>query len=870
MAFSGSGTGTPGDPYQITTYSQLKEMLDDVTASYLLMNDIDASDSREENERAGFPGTYDGWEPVGTAASPFTGNFDGDNFTISNLYINLDPDNFTATDGAGLFGYVNVDNGSIVDTTLENINYTGKLYLGGIAGIISASSGNEYTVSNCHVTGTITSTANGGPSGGIAGTASHTDFSSCRANVTISTVNNTTGTNGIGGFIGDAGLNTSFVSCVSGGSITATETGTGTSAILGGFVGYIGNINPAPSFQSCKSSCIIVSSVVTSGSNGTYIGGFCGYSYVGDYDYCYSTGNVLTTDTYRVSIGGFAGYFKGAFADECCATGDVNATAFTSASEDASCGGFAGFCDGGNIDNCYARGDICKVGVGSSTRYHLGGFFGKSNNGSFTNCYSTGFVQSVSGQTTEGGFCGERTSGTYTTCYWDTETSGQSVGIGGGGSQIDVTGATTANMKLEATYTGFDFDAIWDIPTYMQPDVSQSNLTAWLSRTSQYEDFGAGGTNDNDPFYVVIPSTNEIRWAATLESILLGTAGDEWEIRSNKLQTPISPTNFTVKDQTTWGSANIQPVKVNDVLLFVDYVRRKVREMTYADPRYVAPDLTELAEHITSTGIVDVAYQKNPESILWCVLTDGSLISMVYNREQNVIAWSDHPIDGDVLSICIIPDTNEDSIFIVVKRTINGDDKLYLEKFASRTVSSLAGSFFVDCGITTSVSATDKITGLDHLEGKKVAVLADGDVIYDGTEDESEVSGGEVTLPASATYAVVQVGLPYTALLKPMRIVQESGGQVSLAAITRVNEIKVTFLNSLGVQYGVDEDDLHDVDFTDIRLENADYITGLYSCDVPLTMPGNYSFENPIIIASSKPLPCTVKSIVVGFEKTGR
>ncbi|RLC75814.1 MAG: hypothetical protein DRJ03_29655, partial [Chloroflexi bacterium] len=163
--------------------------------------------------------------------------------------------------------------------------------------------------------------------------------------------------------------------------------------------------------------------------------------------------------------------------------------------------------------------------------------------------------------------------------------------------------------------------------------------------TSGFENFKVG-TDDSDAFSITLPSTNDARWIDGLETLCVGTSGDEWRIMSSKLDSPITPTNFTMKQQTTYGSDTIQPTKVNDVILYTDMVSRRVREFTFSDSlqKYTSPDLTALAEHITEGGITSVAYQKNPDPILWGTRGGRMLLSQTYEREQNVVAWSKHPM----------------------------------------------------------------------------------------------------------------------------------------------------------------------------------------------------------------------------------
>lgn len=832
----------------ITNIAGLQAMKDNLSEDYVLGNDIDASETRSWNEIPGAPGTYYGFEPVGSSGTPFTGTFDGAGFTISDLYINRG-------NNSGIFGYILVANGTIDNLTIKDMQIECETQggsVGFLAGFLAGTAGNDFAVTNCNVSGVILNDASGPAGvGGFAGTVSNATFDDCTASVSM-TFAGSSGAGGVGGFVGTAG-DSDFTTCVAGGSITVSGTpAQDSSRDLGGFVG---SVLSSTNFTSCQASTSIFDNMVSSGNSGfTACGGFVGSDDNGAavYQYCVASGAVTSLNTHRPFCGGFGGELEGSV-DECMSTGDVDAPQATSI---ARVGGFGGRVSS-TITECYSSGNVCNTGVGSGT-YSIGGFIGYSTSNR-TDCYCTGYVNPDG--TNVGGFIGERISGTVTTCYWDKETSGTTTAVGSG-SSTGITGHTTAEMKLEATFIGFDFVNTWYFSTFTRsPGLS---TTVWLSETGDYENFEAG-VKDADSFSLVVPTTNTILWLEALEALLLGTAGDEWKIGSNKLQTPISPTNFAVKQQSTYGSADIQALKVNEVILFVDYVKRKVREMTFRGDteKYLSPDMTSLAEHITETGVVNIAHQKNPDSILWCVLTDGSLISMVYDREQNVIAWSNHPIDGVVQSVCVTPGEDEDDVWISIKRTIDSVDKIYIEKMATRIPQAIEDSYCSDSfKVVTGTSAT--ITGLEHLEGKTVVALVDG--VYDGT---FTVASGQITLNTTPTAQTI-VGLSYAAILQPMRLVSNNQSGSSMGSLTRIHDLKVVFLNTKGAQYGDSTDDLYSFNFDDERLEDAAHITGLFSGDVPVNMEGGFSMENPIIISSDQPFPMTVKAIIAGFERTGR
>lgn len=888
MAFSGLGAGTINNPYQITSIAQLQEMQDELSAHYKIMNDIDASATATWNESVYTAGHYYGFYPIGGGNDwiPFTGTLDGNDKKITGLFI--DRSTYEKTGGGdetpessrrvGLFGAIENDgeNITIKDLELEDVHFTGDSTVGGfvaeaykftqdvffencrVSGMVISkqdmaggfvAQSYQAQFDNCHSTASVssaidTSLAWHGKAGGFVGDSNGSVYENCSATGVVF------GTTEIGGFAGLDTLGSSvFRECFAKGNVTATLQGT-----VGGFVGHQQN-------EAVFDKCYATGNVINTATTGTiYAGGFFGsLDFQCEITNCFATGNI---DVYLArSVGGFVGRIAdtgGMVIDSCYATGSINTeTTILFA------GGFVGEADGSgatavSITNAYARGDVCKDGTDTTTA-RLGGFIGGADFFvDFENCYSVGYVFPTSNA---GGFAGNGTHDqvTFAGCYWDTETSGRASSFGGAG----VIGKPTAELKFSYTFAGWDFASVWAMSELGR---AFGNLTVWLSRSGDYDRFDTG-VKDNDSFELMVPTANGIRWLGALESLLLGTAGDEWLIGSNKLETPLSPTNFKIKQQSEYGSSRIQPIKINSSLMFVDFVARKIREMTFVDPKYESPDLTALAEHITLHGITTIARQKNPDSIIWCTLGDGSLISMTYEREQDVVAWAKHPIDGFVQSVAVLPGATEDTVYLSVERTINGADKVYLEKLASRVFETKADCHFADCGITVSVDDSDEITGLEHLAGEKVAVLAGGVVIYDGTEDESVVSElGVLTLPETITAAKVHIGIPYPSKLRPMRIIVGD----SMGSHVRVAELVISLYNTGALKYGVNENNLIDVDLNDVRWNNTCKIKGLFTGEVVVSVPGGFDPLVPIFIVNDAPLPLTVRAIVPRIERTGR
>ncbi len=405
--------------------------------------------------------------------------------------------------------------------------------------------------------------------------------------------------------------------------------------------------------------------------------------------------------------------------------------------------------------------------------------------------------------------------------------------------------------------TLFEERAVYGFTNSDQQDI-------WLSETGRFEDFEAG-IKDADSFALTIPTANRGKWLGSLETLVAGTSGGEWRIKA-PLDESLTPKNWDIKKQTSYGGADVQVVEVGSVILFIDFVGRKIREVTFvdADQKYVAHDLTSLAEHITTSGVVCFAHQRNPDSILWCVLDNGNLITLSYEREHNVVAWARHPMDGLVQSVAVIPASGEDEVWITIVRAIDGENKVYIEQFQSRFLDiRKENSYFVDSGIIYNSILTDTITGLDHLEGKAVAILADGEVLA-----QQKVVDGKISLSTQARN--VRVGLPFVSQVTPMRMDLNLPSGITLGSIKKIHEVVFSFHNTLNAKFGSTDANLKDFDWTNVRWKNTSEIEGLFTGIIMGSPDAGFDTEDTLIISQSDPLPCTVRAIIPRIEKTGR
>lgn len=203
---------------------------------------------------------------------------------------------------------------------------------------------------------------------------------------------------------------------------------------------------------------------------------------------------------------------------------------------------------------------------------------------------------------------------------------------------------------------------------------SREPVTLWGSEIDNFENFKIGANaSDSVKFTLAASEGNRINWMYSQQnSLLIGTSGDEWTVSAADVASALSATNLEAKRQSAYGSKYMRGAIVNDVLLFVQRNGRKLRELVYELNKdgWVAPDLTLLAEHITRGEIVEIAYQQQPDAVLWCVRGDGTLVAMTYERDQKVVGWHRHLIGdtADVESVATIyGNGTEDELWMAVK-----------------------------------------------------------------------------------------------------------------------------------------------------------------------------------------------------------
>jgi hypothetical protein len=394
--------------------------------------------------------------------------------------------------------------------------------------------------------------------------------------------------------------------------------------------------------------------------------------------------------------------------------------------------------------------------------------------------------------------------------------------------------------------------------------------TLFFSKSGDYENMDDnyhGVVADDDSIIYTIASNqvNAIRFMTATRTLIIGTAGGEFAVSGGGTDIAITPTNILIKKQSNNGAANVDALAVGNATLFLQRARRKLRELAYNFDvdGYVAPDLTILAEHISEGGFKQLSYQQEPNQVIWCARNDGQLVGLTYQREQQVVAWHRH-IFGGVFgsgnsvcdSVATIPtDDSEYQTWVIVKRTINGATKRYVEYIHQYDFDETDDTSFnfLDSQLAYDGSPATTISGLSHLEGETVSVLADG-----ATHPDKVVSSGSITLDRSASK--VKVGLGYTSLLQTMRIDAGSQNGTSQSKTKRIYEITARLYESIGVEIGPDLDNMERIPFRS-SANAMDSGINVFTGDKEIEFRGNYETDGFIFVRQTQPLPLTILSL---------
>lgn len=368
-------------------------------------------------------------------------------------------------------------------------------------------------------------------------------------------------------------------------------------------------------------------------------------------------------------------------------------------------------------------------------------------------------------------------------------------------------------------------------------------------------------TRDSDAitFSIAGREVNEVRHIVEMDSMVLLTSGGTWRITEGQ-DMVLTPSTVGIRKQSNKGASWTIPVTIDNTVIYVQDKGAKIRDMNYdfTGDQYKGNDLSVMSSHLfEGYQIEEMSHAEEPFGILWCIRNDGKLLGLTYQQEQQVWAWHQHSTDGEFESLATISEANRDATYFIVKRTIGGVTKRYIERMEERVVTASENVFCVDSGLSYSGVPATFMTGLDHLEGENVVALADGNVVKGLTVDN-----GRVNLPNPATKVVV--GLPYTCTMDTLDIDTGELGRTLKAKSVSISKLVIELQDSRGVMCGP-IDDLSGVNVTEVkpRFEYHNYNPiPLMTYKAEIILDPMWSRGGGVRLQQTNPLPMGVLSIV--------
>ena len=389
--------------------------------------------------------------------------------------------------------------------------------------------------------------------------------------------------------------------------------------------------------------------------------------------------------------------------------------------------------------------------------------------------------------------------------------------------------------------------------------------TLWGSTVLSYEDFTPGANDDNSVSFTIADNqVNAISWLAAGLYLAAGTAGGNFVLNTDTTSGPVTPTNINIKKGTTYGADLLLPKRIENAFVYLQRNNLTIRELKYSfeQDALIADDATILSEHITKSGIKDLEYQESPDGILWCVRKDGVMATMTRLAAQDVLAWTSHNTQGSYQSVAVIPNGNEDQVWVVAQRSSASVNAKYIEYFKPFIQPDAQRSqFYVDCGLSYesgSTAGVARVTGLDHLKGLTVSILGDGSVFPDQVVD----TAGAVTISKSCS--TIHVGLPYTSVIKTSRLEAGDVTGSSQGLVKRIYRSIIRMWRTLGCHVGVPgNQDI--VMFRDSSMP-MDVAPPLFTGDKTISFPAGWDKKAQVLITQAQPLPLNVLAIVSRIE----
>ena len=391
----------------------------------------------------------------------------------------------------------------------------------------------------------------------------------------------------------------------------------------------------------------------------------------------------------------------------------------------------------------------------------------------------------------------------------------------------------------------------------------------FYSGINEYENF-LGGTLADSPFYVETLSDDQsaVQWLSAQRELFVGTASLEGILLTRKQDEAQSAENLpVVRWNEAMGSAHRSALPMRDSLMILQRGRTTLNMLSYSLERdgYTGEEVSLLCPHLFESGVQQMAHTREPYTGAFTINSDGTMCHLIYEPKLQVTAWCKFTTKGGGFeSVQVLPSTgDEDDVWCSVKRTINGVTCRHIERFTTSNRSKqragdIDNVWYVDAGIKVTGSGLTSVTGLDHLEGETICVLADG------IKGEYTVSGGAITLSTPADTVIA--GIPVTSEFEPLDIDYMPGNRSegTLGKRKQTYQSRLMLFNSLGGSIASDGEDYQDLIYH-VAGETMDESIPLKNGYAEVFHESSHSRQKWWRIMHDEPYPFTLQAVLQSF-----
>jgi hypothetical protein len=394
----------------------------------------------------------------------------------------------------------------------------------------------------------------------------------------------------------------------------------------------------------------------------------------------------------------------------------------------------------------------------------------------------------------------------------------------------------------------------------------------WGSRTADYENMDKARpvlkADDAYAFAFATSEVNQIKHIVSMDDMIVLTGDNIFAVTGTGDSNVITPGSINPKRQNSRGASWLEPLVIDNVLFYEPAQGSTFRSLGFAFEieGYKSDDVSIFSNHLfDGYTLTSMAFVEEPHSAIFVTRNDGIILCFTWELEQDVWGWTRLETDGFVEQVCAIPEDGYTRLYALIRRTINGVERRFVERMALPDRGDIAAGCHLDCSITQVYDPPQGyIDQLWHLEGETVSVVFDGFVIHNQV-----VVNGRVDLPGDEVATIITAGLRYTGEIEtlPAALMTQQGSvQTNRQQIDEiVVRAKDTRLISIGSGNAQELDQMAPGDGEDLGALMGE---GVLDYKVPAF--GDWDDTSSVIVRQTEPLPAYVIGIFASMKVSPR